>query len=164
MSFFSAAPDDVIDGIQLLRSVGITAPVLGGDSFDLGETWQKHPEMAGVLFTTHAFVDPTCPDPAMAPFIKAYEAAYPGQQPNAFVALGYDTVGLLLAAVRAAGSADPDAVLAALPSLPPFNGLTGTISYASGSRIPSKSISLLAVQGGQVSLAGQVTPASIPQP
>lgn len=162
--FFSAAPDDVIDGIQLLRSVGVTAPVLGGDSFDLGEAWEAHPEMAGVLFTTHAFVDPANSDPEMVAFIEAYEAAYPSHAPSAFAALGYDTTRLLLAAIEAAGSAEPDAVLAALPALPPFEGLTGTISYAPGSRIPTKSITLLAVQGGQVSLAGQVTPTSVPQP
>lgn len=162
--FFSAAPDDVIAGVGLLRAAGITAPIMGGDSFDLGELWDASPDASGVYFTTHAFVDPANPDPAMAAFIDAYEQANRGHEASAFAALGYDTVRLLMAAVTAAGSDEPAAVLEALPDLEPFKGLTGTISYTNGSRIPVKSVTVLAVDQGQVALAAELTPTSVPEP
>lgn len=162
--FFSAAPDDVIAGVGLLRAAGITAPIMGGDSFDLGELWDDSPDTSGVYFTTHAFVDPANPDPAMAAFIDAYETANPGHEASAFAALGYDTARLLMTAVAAAGTDEPAAILEALPGLSPFQGLTGTISYAAGSRIPVKSVTVLTVNRGEVVLASQLTPSAIPEP
>ena len=162
--FFSAAPDDVIAGIARLRAAGVATPIVGGDSFDLGQAWRDNPALSGVIFSTHAFVDYRHPDPAMAAFIDAYERANAGQETGAFAALGYDTGRLIMAAIEVAGSSDPAAVLAALPRLGEFRGLTGTISYRDGSRIPAKSVSLLHVAGGQVSLAEQFTPLGIPAP
>ena len=162
--FFSAAPDDVIAGIGRLRAAGIDAPILGGDSFDLGHAWGENSALNDVHFSTHAFVDHAHPDPAMAAFIAAYEQANPGQAAGAFAALGYDTARLVLAAVNEAGSGDPAAVLAALPSLPTFHGLTGTIRYEDGRRIPTKSVTILKVERGQVSLGGQITPVDVPAP
>ena len=162
--FFSAAPDDVIAGISRMRAAGVSAPIVGGDSFDLGRAWAAAPNLADVYFTTHAFVDHAHPDPAMAAFIGAYEMANPGQEAGAFAALGYDTARLIMAAVERAGSDDPAAVLAAFPAGAPFVGLTGTIRYESGHRIPSKSVTLLRVGDGWAALAAQITPARVPAP
>jgi branched-chain amino acid transport system substrate-binding protein len=162
--FLSAAPDDVIDALTRLRAGGRTTPIIGGDSFDLGDAWAHHPALADIAFTTHAYVDSTHPDPAMAAFIQAYETANPGHEANAFAALGYDTARLILAAIRAAKGSDPAAVLAALPSMSTFHGLTGTIDYVDGSHIPTKSVTVLRADSGRVSLAAQLTPAAVPQP
>ncbi len=166
--FFSGAPDDAIEGVARLRSLGIDSPIMGGDSFDLGTMWATqgatNDTLSGVIFTTHAFVDLTCPDPAMAVFIQDYVQAYPGQEPGAFAVLGYDTVRLLLSAIEQAGSAEPAAVLDALARVQAFQGLAGTIRYESGSRVPTKSITLLQVERGQVTLAGTCTPTQTPQP
>lgn len=162
--FLSAAPDDVIAAVSRLREAGLTAPIVGGDSFDLGDVWHETPGLGGVIFTTHALVDPANPNPAMADFITAYEQANPGHEASAFAALGYDTVRLILAAVEAAGSAEPDAVLAALPTLAPLPGLTGTIHYSGGSRIPTKDVTVMAVDRGEVTLAAQIRPTRVPQP
>lgn len=162
--FLSAAPDDVIPVISQLRAAGLTTPILGGDSFDLGHVWHENPNLDGIVFTTHAFVDPTNPNPAMAAFIDAYEQANPGHEASAFAALGYDTVRLILAAIAAAGSAEPAPVLAALPTIAPLPGLTGTIHYANSSRIPTKDVTVLAMDHGQVTLAAQIRPTRVPQP
>ncbi len=162
--FFSAAPDEVIDGVSRLRAAGLTAPIMGGDSFDLGDVWGDDPALSDVYFTTHAFIDSANPDPAVATFIAAYEQAYPGHEAGAFAALGCDTARLIMAAVAEAGSDAPAAVLAALPQVRDFRGLTGTIRYDNDSRIPSKSVTVLQVHAGQVSLADQFVPSKIPQP
>lgn len=162
--FFSAAPDDVVDGLGRIRAAGLTTPIMGGDSFDLEDTWAGHTGLSDVFFTTHTFVDPANADPAMVAFMAAYQQAYPGQKPGAFAALGYDTARLILIAVRTADSSDPAAVLAALPQVRDFQGLTGAIRYENGSRIPSKSVTVLQVQAGRVSFADQFVPSHIPQP
>jgi len=162
--FFSAAPDDVIAGVSRMRAAGVTAPIVGGDSLDLGHDWREHPALSGIHFTTHAFVSPAHPDPLVAAFVGSYRRAYPGQEAGAFAGLGYDTARLIMAAASAAGSSDPAAVLAALPRMGEFRGVTGAIRYQDGSRIPAKSVTLLQVDAGQVSLAGQFTPLGIPAP
>lgn len=162
--FFSAAPDDVIEGIDRIRAGGITAPILGGDSFDLGVAWTANPALSDVYLTTHGLISPANPDPAIATFIDAYERANPGHEAGTFAALGYDTTRLILAAITAAGSSDPAAVLEALPTLRDFHGLTGSIRYDNGRRVPTKTVTLLKIDHGEVLLAGQFMPAVIPQP
>ena len=86
------------------------------------------------------------------------------RQPDAFAALGYDTARLLMAAIKSAGSTNPQAVRKALAVTHDFAGVTGTISYRGGSRIPAKSVSIIAVTGGRQTLAASVLPQKIPAP
>ena len=81
----------------------------------------------------------------MQAFRAAFAKAYPGKEPDAFSALGYDTARLLMAAIKSAGSTKPQAVRKALAATHDFAGVTGTISYRGGSRIPAKSVSIMAV-------------------
>jgi branched-chain amino acid transport system substrate-binding protein len=159
-----AAPEDIIEGVRELRKAGYSGPVFGGDSFDAEKLWQRHAELGNVFFTTHAYLGKDSPDPRVAAFREVYTSAYPGSTPDAFAALGYDTVRLLAAAIARAKSAEPAAVLEALAGIERFEGVTGVIGYASGSRIPRKSVSILRVERGQLSLARQMMPAKVPPP
>ena len=160
----AAAPDDIIEGVEGLREAGYSGPILGGDGFDAEKLWQRHAELGNVFFTTHAYLGKDNPDPRVAAFRKVYTSAYPGSAPDAFAALGYDTVRLLAAAIARAQSADPAAVLEALAGIKRFEGVTGVIGYAAGSRIPRKSVSILRVQRGRLSLAQQMMPTKVPPP
>jgi len=162
--FFSAMPEDAPKGVELLRQMGFSAPILGGDGFDSEDLWQKHRELDNVFFTTHAYLGPDNPDPQVADFRKAYVRAYPGSTPDAFAALGYDTARLIMAAVADAGSSDPDDVRRALSGTRGFQGVTGIISYPAGSRIPSKSVTILQIERGQRRMVRQLLPARVPSP
>jgi len=162
--FFSAMPEEAPRGVELLRRMGYSAPILGGDGFDSEDLWQKHPKLGNVFFTTHAYLGADNPDPQVVAFRKAYVRTYPGSKPNAFAALGYDAANLLMTAVAEAGSSDPDDVRRALTRIRRFNGITGTISYPSGSRIPSKSVTILQIEQGQRKLVTNLLPASVPPP
>jgi branched-chain amino acid transport system substrate-binding protein len=164
MIFLSAGPDEAVDLSAALRRRGITAPIVGGDGLDLEDGWRGHPELSGIYFTTHAYVGADNSDPAVVSFRKAYLAAYPDSAPDAFAALGYDTARLVLAAVDAAKSADPEAVRAALGGITGFKGVTGTISYAGGSAIPRKSVTIVEVEGGRRRFVRQIMPAIVPPP
>jgi branched-chain amino acid transport system substrate-binding protein len=97
-------------------------------------------------------------------FRKAYVRAYPGSKPNAFAALGYDAAHLLMAAVAEAGSSDPVDVSRALSGIRRFQGGTGTISYPSGSRIPTKSVTILQIEQGQRKLVKNLLSVSVRPP
>jgi branched-chain amino acid transport system substrate-binding protein len=163
--FLSAQePAEAAGGIAGLRQAGIGAPIMGGDGFDSEDEWSKHPDFGAVYFTTHVWLAPDNPDPAVRAFDDAYRRAYGGRAPDGFAALGHDAVGVLLAAIAAAGSAEPGRVLASLAQLEDYRGVTGTISYQDGSRIPTKSVTILEVRGGQPALVKQLMPERVPPP
>jgi branched-chain amino acid transport system substrate-binding protein len=162
--YFAAQADDVLAGVAALRGAGVTAPILGGDGLDIGSAWQQVAQADKIYFTTHAYLGADNPDPRVQAFRKLFAKAYPGQQPDAFAALGYDAARLLMAAIRSAGSDRPSAVRQALAATHGFAGVTGTISYRNGSRIPAKSVSIIAVSRARLSLAASVLPEKIPGP
>jgi ABC-type branched-subunit amino acid transport system substrate-binding protein len=61
-------------------------------------------------------------------------------------------------AIRRAGAVDPMAITAALAVTQGFQGVTGTIGYAGGSRLPRKSVSIIHVQDGRFGFAAEVIP------
>jgi branched-chain amino acid transport system substrate-binding protein len=161
--FVAAGPEDAVTATLLLRRKGYAGLIVGGDGFD-SEAWQKHPEVKDVYFTTHAYLGADNPDPRVLAFRKAYLEAYPGSTPDAFAALGYDTARLVLAAITKAGDTDPAKVLRALAGIEHFEGVTGTLSYSAGSRIPTKSVSIVGYESGKRKLIGQRTPERVPAP
>ncbi|HMR61915.1 ABC transporter substrate-binding protein, partial [Amaricoccus sp.] len=162
--YLAALPDEVAEAVPALRRAGIEAPILGGDGLDIGGAWAAVPETRAVYFTTHAYLGPDSPDPAVIRFREEYADAYPGREPDAFAALGYDAARLLLAAIETAGSPEPEAVRAALAATRDFAGVTGTIGYAPGSRIPAKSVAIIGVDSGRQSFVASILPREIPQP
>ena len=163
--FLSAQdPPEAAAGAIKLRAAGIDVPILGGDGFDSEREWSKHPALTKIYFTTHAYLGPDNPDPMVKAFDQAYRQAYGGRAPDSFAALGYDAVGVLLAAVEAAGSAEPARVLDSLSQLTGYKGVTGTISYEGGSRIPRKSVTILEVSGGKTVFVEQLMPEQVPPP
>jgi branched-chain amino acid transport system substrate-binding protein len=162
--YLAAQPDDVLAAIAALRAAGVAAPILGGDGLDIGSAWKQAPHADKIYFTTHAYLGADDPDPRVQAFRVLYAKAYPGQEADAFSALGYDTARLLMAAIKSAGSTQPQAVRKALAATHDFAGVTGTISYRNGSRIPAKSVSIIAVSQGRQTLAETVLPSKIPPP
>ncbi len=162
--YLAAQPEEVPAAIAAIRGAGITTPILGGDGLDIGDDWKQVADADNVYFTTHAYLGADNPDPRVQAFRALYAKAYPGKEPDAFTALGYDAARLMMAAVASANVAEPRAVRGALAATRNFAGVTGTISYRHGSRIPVKSVSIIAVTEGRQSLAASVLPEKIPAP
>ena len=156
--------DDAAVMIPIIRATGFTGPIFGGDGYASASVWSAHPEVADVYFTTHVYLGADTQDPTVAAFIAAYEAAVPGETPTAFSALAYDTVGLLATALGNAGSAEPSTVADGLFAIDGYQGVTGTISYAGGSRIPRKSVTILQIVDGAQTFVEQTTPSHVPAP
>ena len=148
-----------------LRDAGITLPMVGGDGYD-------GPELVGVggkgaenvYFTTHAFISADKGSDKMKAFIAAYNKEYGTNPESAFAALGYDAVYLMVDAIKRANSTDPKAIRDALAVTQGFSGVTGTVTYQPGIRVPQKSVTIIAIVNGQYTLGAEVTPEKVPAP
>lgn len=158
--FASSGPDTAGIIVKQVREAGLELPILAGDGFDtdLVMTVPGAAMANDIYFTTHAYVG--LETGAADTFRKAYEAEYGNPPENAFAALGYDAMGLVADAISRAGSADPAAVTAALAETSGYEGVTGKIAYIDGSRVPSKPVAIMNVDGGEMSFVTTVTPGS----
>jgi branched-chain amino acid transport system substrate-binding protein len=162
--FLAAMPQNVLEGVQRVRQAGFSGAIIGGDSFDSESLWKDQNDLQEIFFTTHTYLGADNPNPTVQAFREAYQNAYNGEAPSAFAALGYDAVQILVQAVRNAGNTDPEAVLRALGSVVGYEGVTGTISYEEGSRIPKKTVTIMEVREGAAVLAAEVAPEQVPAP
>jgi branched-chain amino acid transport system substrate-binding protein len=156
--------EDASRVIPILRASGYAGPILGGDGYDSESTWADLPDIADVYFTTHVYLGADSPNPKVGAFLDVYAEAYPGQDPSAFAALGYDAVYLLAAALERAGEAKPAAVAAGLSGLQDYKGVTGTISFQGDDRIPTKSVTILRIADSKQVFVRETIPESVPSP
>ena len=156
--FVAAGPDEAGVIVRQIREAGIELPILGGDGFDTPLVVDvPGPDLAtDVYFTTHAYSD--LKSAAIDDFRAGYQKKFGHEPENAFAALGYDAVGMLAAAITRAGSAEPAAVRDALAATKGYEGVTGTISYTGGSRVPLKTVAVMAVRDGKVGLVTTIVP------
>lgn len=99
---------------------------------------------------------PEQPDELTEKFIETYRAQNDGEEPDMFVAQGYDAVKILAAAMEKAGSSDPTVFKDALAQTKDFPGVSGTTTFREN-REPVKSpISLLHVKDGKFSLLAKI--------
>jgi branched-chain amino acid transport system substrate-binding protein len=141
--------------IRQARQLGITVPFIGGDGWD-------SPELVGVggssvegcYFSNH-FSDQS-KDPRVVAFVDAYRKKYNGE-PDAMVALGYDSVYLLADAMKRAGTTDPAKVNAAIAATRDFPGVTGKITL-DAHRNPTKSAVMLQVKNGKFAYVETIAP------
>jgi branched-chain amino acid transport system substrate-binding protein len=117
-----------------------------------------------VYFTTHAFISADKGSDKMKAFIAAYNKEYNTNPESAFAALGYDAVYLMADAIKRANSTDPKAIRDALAATKGFAGVTGTVTYQPGIRVPQKSVTIIAIVNGQYTLGAEVTPDKVPAP
>ncbi|SMF45671.1 amino acid/amide ABC transporter substrate-binding protein, HAAT family [Tistlia consotensis] len=162
--YVSAMPDDIGLIVKQMRQAGVTEPIVGGDGYDTPLLIQVGGKAAdGVVYSTHAFMA-TDSTPAIQKFYKDYKAAYGMEPENAFAALGYDTVGLIADAIKRAGAADPKKIRDALAATQGYKGITGSISYPEGTRVPAKTVAMIGVKNDKLYLADEVTPKWIAKP
>ena len=163
--FLSArTAEDAARVINDMRIDGYAGPVLGGDGYDATGVWAQHPDLTDIYFSTHAYIGMDNPNQEVREFMAAYEAAYPGEVPGAFAALGYDAAGLMVAALKNAGHSDRGSIRQGLKQVRDYDGLTGTISFSAEGRIPSKSVTIMTVREGRQLFETELMPESFPAP
>ncbi|GAB4246295.1 MAG: ABC transporter substrate-binding protein [Candidatus Methylacidiphilales bacterium] len=133
--------------VEQARRLGINAVFLGSDAWSSPELIKlAGASVEGSYLTNH--YSPDAATPVAEEFIEAYTRRF-GQAPDDVAALTYDAVGLLIAAIEKAGQLDRTAIRDAMRTIPPFEGVTGTIQYSEGSGDPIKSAVILRVEDGR---------------
>jgi branched-chain amino acid transport system substrate-binding protein len=100
--------------LKQAREIGLDVPFMGGDGWDspkLVEIAGKAP-LNNTYITNHYSSGDS--DKKVQDFVKAFKAKYNGKSPDAFNALGYDSVYFLADAIKRAGSSDPKKIQKAL--------------------------------------------------
>lgn len=139
-----------------LRYAGSRATFLGSDA------------LKPYAFLEVPSLDPTPPyhslagvdirlKPSARSFLQAFAARYPLMlAAPQYAAEAYDCAGLLLEAIRRAGTGDREAVLAALQGLDGFNGAIGPIVFDDRGDLVDPEIGLYRCQDGQRRYIGAI--------
>lgn len=163
--YLSAMPYNIGPLAKQMRDAGITGPIVGGDGYDTPDLVAVAGAAAdNVYFSTHALMDTTGGTDGIKKFIAAYKAEYSRDPENAFAALGYDTVYLLVDAIKRAGSMDAKALKAAIEGTKGYPGITGAINFSADAHVPQKGVTIIAVTGGKFTLGAEVVPEKVPAP
>ena len=113
--------------IKQARALGITAPFIGTDTWDIDAFLQVGgPAVEGAVLSTF-FANDVPINKSSEEFLKAYRDEYK-KEPSAFVALGFDAYRVVLDAITRAGSADPQKIRDALAQTKGFEGAAGEIT------------------------------------
>ena len=161
--FLAAGPDDCGRLVAQLREAGFSQPVIGGDSFDTPKLQLEAGAAANdVYFTTHAFLQESSADSLQLEFINNYRLHFGTPPENAFSALAYDAVKMIIAACKARQG--NETLAQSLENMGGYQGVTGEITYGPGQHIPVKNVSIVTVQSDSLKLAARITPQHVPQP
>lgn len=147
--FIAGVPDDAGVVVKQFRDKGVNLPIISGDGFDTPLLIEVAGDAADNTYVgTHASMENQ--DPMVQAFIKDYTKAYGNAPENAFAGLGYDTMYIIADALsRACDVSDPAAIRDAIASTSGLKGVTGTVTYESGSHVPTKSVTINKVEDGK---------------
>lgn len=163
--YLAAMPYNVGPLVKQMRDAGITGPLVGGDGWDTPDLISVAGAGAdNTYFSTHALMDATGGTDGIKKFIAAYSKEYSHDPENAFAALGYDAVYLLVDAIKRAGSMDGAKLRDAIASTSNFAGITGSITFSGGSHVPQKGVTIIKVQDQKFTLGAEVVPEKVPAP
>lgn len=134
------------------KNMGLKAIALGGDGWDSVDTDKDAAAaLEGCYFSNH--YSPNADDQNVKTFVEKFKAKN-GKTPNALAALGYDSVKIMVEAIKAANSMDRTKVQQALLKTD-VQFVTGKITF-NEKRNPIKPAYIIKVTGGGLSDAGIV--------
>ncbi|KKI89916.1 ethanolamine utilization protein EutJ [Bacillus sp. SA1-12] len=143
--------------VKQAREMGITAPLMGADGWDS----PKLVELAGADALNNTFItnhySSEDPDEKIQAFVTTFKEKYDGKSPDAFNALGYDSVYLLADAIERAGDLDPTKIKDALAETKDLSLVTGTVTIDKDHN-PIKSATVLEYKDGKQVFNTKVNP------
>jgi branched-chain amino acid transport system substrate-binding protein len=138
---------------QARENLSLKVPFFGGDGWDSTETLKLGPIADGCYFTNH--YSPDDPSPRVQDFIKAYQAKYGGETPDAMAITGYDAAEVLCDSIKRAGKIDRDAIRDAISQTKDFPGASGIITIDANHNA-RKPIVILEIRDGKTHLADTI--------
>jgi len=143
--------------IKQARQLGIKTPFIGGDTYETPEFAEIGGDaVEGVVFSTFfATEKPITAESTI--FMDAYKAEYPGKEPAAVTALGYDAYLILIKAIEATGTAESIKIRDALVNIKDFQGAAGVVTFDEN-RNAIKSAVIKTVKDGKFTFMDVVQP------
>lgn len=143
--------------VKQARELSLDVPLMGADGWDS----PKLVDLAGESALNNTYItnhySSGDPDPKIQDFVKAFEDEY-GNAPNAFHALGYDTVYFIADAIERAGDdVTGETIQKALASTKDLSLVTGTFTIDEKHN-PVKSASVLEYVNGEQTFKTKVNP------
>jgi branched-chain amino acid transport system substrate-binding protein len=147
--------NDVGNIARQARSLGITAPLLGGDGWSHPTLLELGGEaVVGSYITDHMSSQDT--SAVVQAFVQPYKARF-NETPSGLAACAYDAAKILCDAIQRAGSTDPAAIRTALEQTRDFVGATGTITI-NAEHNAVKPATVVQVQPGEFDFVTRVAP------
>ncbi|MFZ5969168.1 MAG: ABC transporter substrate-binding protein [Bacillota bacterium] len=142
--------------IKQAKELGITVPILGGDTWETPEFIDIGKEaVEGAVFSTF-FTSEVPITEKSKEFLEKYREKY-NKEPASVTALGFDAYLVILNAIEQAGSADPKAIRDALAKTTDYMGAAGIITLdENGDAV--KSAVIKAVKDGKFTYLDTVEP------
>ena len=143
--------------VKQARELGLNMPLMGADGWDAPQLV----DLAGKEALNNTYItnhySSGDPDAKIQDFVKAFEKEY-GSAPNAFHALGYDTVYFIADAIERAGDdVTGEAIQKALAATKDLSLVTGTFTIDEKHN-PIKSASVLEYVNGEQTFKSKVNP------
>lgn len=143
--------------IKQARELGLNVPIMGGDGWDS----PKLVEIAGAQTLNNTFItnhySSGDSDKKVQDFVAAFKAKYDGKSPDAFTALGYDTVYFLADAIKRAGSSDSAKIQKALAETDGLELVSGKVKLDKN-HDPIKAAVILEYQNGAQQFKTKINP------
>lgn len=136
--------------IKVMRTIGISAPIVGGDSLDSPVVWQAAGAAANGLVVPTVF-HRDVPDPRVARFVQAYASRY-AVPPDTRAAKGYEALKLLATVLAAATLTDPKAVAAVMRYRKGWTGAFSDISFDQNGDVVGRKIYFQRLENGVFTL------------
>ncbi len=154
--YLPAAPAEAVEIIKAAREAGLQMPFLGGAVWDC-------PEFSEALRANdirNCYLPGRFSPGAALENTRIFNELYFNKfqrQPPGIAALGYDSLGVLIRAIRSAGGTDAQKLREALDGIQNFEGLTGTITIDPSLGI-SRPIPILKAENGSFTFIETLAP------
>ena len=119
-----------------LQQMGYTGVKMAGDGAEAPELIKIGGETVNGLYLTTHFNAKGAATPETTKYVAAYAKKY-NKTPDSLGALAYDAYGMLVDAIKRAGSADPQKIRDALSATTNYVGATGYITIKDGNAVKS---------------------------
>jgi len=137
------------------RQLGIDVPIFGGDGWEAPELIQiAGDSLKNTFYSTH--FSPLKETAEVQTFVKAFQAKYNGESPDAMGALGYDSVLVLADAIKRAGTTESAKLRDAIAATD-INGATGRTKIDAHRDAPKAAV-IITVENGKFKFLRDVQP------
>lgn len=138
------------------RGLGVTQPLFGGDGWESEKLLEIGGDaLNGSYYSTH--FTPENKDANVAAFVAKFRQRWNNETPDAYAALGYDALQVLVDAVKRAGTTEAPKLRDAIAATKNFSGASG-VTTLDKDRNASKPATIIAIKGGKLAFFKTVAP------